>query len=108
MAGDPEFAQALRDHLTETEGHERRVRGLLEGRGASPSMLKDVVMRAGGVGFVLFAQSQTDTPGKLAAHALSYEAFEWASYDLLARVPTGPASPKSRRPPGRSATRSGR
>jgi ferritin-like metal-binding protein YciE len=86
IAGEPELARALREHLTETEGHERRVRELLEARGGSPSTLKDVVMRAGGAGFVLFARAQTDTPGKLAAHALSYEALEWASYDLLARV----------------------
>jgi ferritin-like metal-binding protein YciE len=43
-------------------------------------------MRAGGSGFVLFARSQVDTPGKLAAHAYSYEAMEWASYELLAKT----------------------
>lgn len=86
LAGGGRFAQALREHYTETEGHEERVRTLLEGRGASPSKLKDAIMRAGGSGFVLFAAAQTDTPGKLASHALSYEALEWASYDLLART----------------------
>lgn len=86
VAGDPVFAQALRDHLRETEGQERRVRGLLEARGGAPSRARDAVMRAGGAGFVLFARSQADTPGKLASHVLSYEALEWASYDLLARV----------------------
>jgi ferritin-like metal-binding protein YciE len=48
--------------------------------------MKDLVMRAGGEGFVIFARLQPDTPGKLAAHALSYEALEWAAYDLLART----------------------
>lgn len=85
-AGEPELERILREHLRETEGHERRVRELLEERGASPSRLKDTVMKAGGEGMVLFARAQTDTPGKLAAHALSYEALEWASYDLLART----------------------
>lgn len=86
MAGEPGFADALRRHRRETEGHERRVRALLEERDASPSGAKDAVMRAGGTGFVLFAASQVDTPGKLASHTLSYEALEWASYDLLART----------------------
>jgi ferritin-like metal-binding protein YciE len=86
LAGDPRIAAAFREHLGETEGHERLVRGLLEKRGASPNVVKDVVMRAGGVGFLLFARLQPDTPGKLVAHAYSYEALEFAAYDLLARV----------------------
>ena len=86
IAGEPALAAALAGHLAETERHERRVRGLLEERDASPSKLKDAVLRAGGAGFVLFARSQPDTPGKLAAHALSYEALEWGAYDLLART----------------------
>jgi ferritin-like metal-binding protein YciE len=43
-------------------------------------------MAAGGKGFVLFARAQPDTPGKLAAHAISYENLEVAAYELLARV----------------------
>ena len=86
IAGEPRLAQELREHLRETERHEQQVRHLLEARGASPSGVKDAIMRLGGTGFVLFARSQPDTPGKLAAHALSYEALEWASYDLLART----------------------
>ena len=37
MAGEPELADALRVHLTETETHERLVRERLEARDASPS-----------------------------------------------------------------------
>ena len=85
-AGDAELAGLFRQHLTETEGHERAVRERLEARGASPSKLKDLLMRVGGAGFLLFAQAQPDTPGKLAAHAFSYEHMELAAYDLLARV----------------------
>src|SRR5436309_3497524 len=72
--------------FTETKEHERLVRGLLEARGAMPNRIKDAVMRAGGAGFLLFARLQPDTPGKLVAHAYSYEALEFAAYDLLARV----------------------
>lgn len=86
IAGEPTLAGELERHLGETETHEARIRTLLEERGAEPSRVKDLVMRAGGSAFIMFARSQPDTPGKLAAHALSYEALEWASYDLLART----------------------
>src|SRR3954468_8381782 len=86
IAGDPEIAAAFEQHLAETEGHEQRTRQLLEGRDASPSKFKDVVMAAGGKAFVLFARLQPDTPGKLVSHAVSYEALELASYQLLRRV----------------------
>jgi len=86
IAGDPQLAGLFADHLRETEQQERLVRGRLEAHGASPSKLKDTVMAAGGKGFVLFARSQPDTPGKLTAHAISYENLELAGYELLARV----------------------
>src|SRR5213075_856447 len=50
LAGEPKIAEAFREHLAETEEHERLVRGLLESRGASPNVVKDAVMRAGGMG----------------------------------------------------------
>jgi ferritin-like metal-binding protein YciE len=86
IAGDTQLSAMYREHLGETEQHERLVRELLEARGASPSRVKDAVMAAGGKGFVLFAASQPDTPGKLHAHALSYEALELGAYELLRRV----------------------
>jgi ferritin-like metal-binding protein YciE len=86
IAGDPELSAAYREHLRETEGHERIVRELLEARGAKPSLTKDVVMKVGGKGFLLFARLQPDTPGKLHSHALSYEALELSSYELLRGV----------------------
>ena len=86
LAGDPELAKNFREHLRETEGHERLVREALEARDAKPSRTKDAVMAVGGKGFLLFARLQPDTPGKLHAHALSYEGLELSSYELLARV----------------------
>ena len=86
IAGTPRLARALREHLTETEGHEGAIRSLLERRDERPSRFKDAVMKLGGKGFVLFARANPDTPGKLLAHALSYEALEDASYALLACV----------------------
>jgi ferritin-like metal-binding protein YciE len=86
IAGEPTLAKMFEDHLRETEGHEQLIRERLEAHGGSSSKVKDIVMQAGGVGFALFAKSQPDTPGKLVAHAHSYEALEEASYALLAHV----------------------
>ena len=86
IAGDPGIAAAFEEHLRETEAQQRAVRDLLDRRGADPSTVKDTAMAAGGVGFVLFARVQPDTSGKLLAHALSYEALERASYELLRLV----------------------
>jgi ferritin-like metal-binding protein YciE len=85
-AGDPELAEIFRAHLVETEEHERLVRSRLEERDSDPSRLKDLLMRVGGAGFLLFAKAQPDTPGKLVAHAYSYEHLEVAAYELLKRV----------------------
>jgi ferritin-like metal-binding protein YciE len=86
IAGDPEIAEAFSQHLYETERQEERVRELLEAAGAKPSTIKDVAARAGGLGMLLFAKFQPDTPGKLVAHAYSYEHLEVAAYELLRRV----------------------
>lgn len=86
IAGDPTISQQFSQHLTETEQHELRVRGRLEELGASPSLLKDLAGKVTGIGFALFAKFQPDTPGKLVAHAFSYEHMELAAYDLLSRV----------------------
>ena len=85
-ADDPELARIFEEHLAETEQHERLVRARLDAHDASPATLKELVMRLGGVGFLLFAKLQPDTPGKLTAHAYSYEHLELAGYELLGRV----------------------
>jgi ferritin-like metal-binding protein YciE len=86
IAGEERLAGALGAHLLETEKHERLVRERMSALGESPSRLKDMIMAVGGKGFVIFARSQPDTPGKLAAHAYSYEHLEIAAYELLGRV----------------------
>lgn len=86
IAGDPQLSSIFADHLVETEEQERMVNRRLEAHDASPSRVKQAVMRAGGTAFVLFARSQPDTPGKLTAHAYSYEHLELAGYELLTRV----------------------
>jgi ferritin-like metal-binding protein YciE len=86
IAGNQHLAHIFGGHLTETEGHERLVRERLEAHDAAPSRIEDLVFAAGGKGFVLFARVQPDTPGKLAAHAFSFEHLEMGAYELLARV----------------------
>jgi ferritin-like metal-binding protein YciE len=86
IAGDPVLAEIFHEHLHETEEQARLVRRRLEAHGQSTSKLKDAIGRVTGVPFVLFARSQPDTPGKLVAHAISYENMELAAYELLARV----------------------
>jgi ferritin-like metal-binding protein YciE len=58
----------------------------LEAYGAKPSKIKDLAGTLTGAGFGAFAKAQPDTPGKLVAHAFSYEHMEEAAYDLLGRV----------------------
>jgi ferritin-like metal-binding protein YciE len=83
IAVDERLAAAYREHLTETEGHERLIRERLQAQDADPSRIKDLAGRAGGWGMLLFARSQPDSPGKLTAHAFSYESMEVATYGLL-------------------------
>jgi ferritin-like metal-binding protein YciE len=86
MAGDPELAAAFGRHLAETEQQERMIRKRLDEHDAGPSTVKDLAGRAGGIGMLMFARFNPDTPGKLVNHAFSYEHMEIATYELLARV----------------------
>jgi len=86
MAGDPELAEMFAAHEKETEEQKRLIEQRLEAHGASPSKLKDVTGAVTGKGFALFAKANPDTPGKLAAHAHSYEAMEQAAYEQLYRI----------------------
>ena len=86
IAGDPKLAHIFEQHLEETEEHEERVRERLTALGAEPSKVKDTAGKAGGIGMIWFAKLNPDTPGKLAAHAYSYEHMELAAYELLQQV----------------------
>src|ERR1044072_5254408 len=86
IAGDERLSGIFKQHLVETEAHERRVRERLEAHDAAPSKLKDIAGKGGGLGMLLFARTQPDTPGKLTAHAFAYEHMEVAAYELLRRL----------------------
>ncbi|MGE5617572.1 MAG: DUF892 family protein [Candidatus Woesearchaeota archaeon] len=83
LAGDPTLAEPFVRHLPETEEHERLVRERLQARDGQPVRLKDLAGTLTGKGFAAFAASQPDAPGKLIAHAYSYEHMEEGAYALL-------------------------
>ena len=65
-------------------------------------------MGVGGKGFLLFAHLQPDTPGKLFAHALSYEGLEFASTSFCVAWRSGRETTTSSRRHAGSGARSGR
>ena len=83
LTDDQAISSAFARHLTETEEHEKAVRECLERRGETPNRAKDVIAGIIGQGFGAVAKAQPDTPGKLVAHAYSYEHMEEAAYELL-------------------------
>ncbi|HEY6731058.1 MAG TPA: DUF892 family protein [Solirubrobacterales bacterium] len=84
---DDEFLeQAFRDHLAETRGHLEEIEGLLEERGARPSLVKDTMLKAGGLNLSAFFGAQPDSTTKLAGFAFAFEHLEIAAYELLQRV----------------------
>lgn len=85
MTGDAGLAADFKQHLTETEGQAALIGKRLEAVGGSVSTVKNLIMKAGGKGFLLFAQMMPETPGRLVAHSYSYEAMEWAGYEMLRR-----------------------
>jgi ferritin-like metal-binding protein YciE len=85
IVDEPELANAFRLHYSETEEQSDTVLERLEANGGSPSKIKDAIMGAGGKGFLLFAEAMPETPGRLVVHSYSYEAMEWAGYEMLAR-----------------------
>ena len=86
IAGAEPLAEALRDHLSVTEGHRRLVEERLEAQDAGPSHLQDTTLRLGGLNLAGFLGAQPDTPVKLAGFAFAFEHLEIAAYELLCRV----------------------
>jgi ferritin-like metal-binding protein YciE len=83
----PEALRAvLARHLQETEGHLRRIESRLDDRGATPSAIKDAMLRLGALNWGVFFAAQPDTPAKLAGFSYAVENLEVAAYELLLRV----------------------
>jgi ferritin-like metal-binding protein YciE len=86
IAGSEELASMYEQHERETRDQKRWLEERLEAHGESSNKLKDIVADVSGIGMYLFAKFNPDSPGKLAAHAHSYEAMEQAAYEYLYRV----------------------
>ena len=83
----PETLRAALDHhLTETEGHLGKIERRLDDRGATPSAIKDAMLRLGALNWGAFFAAQPDTPAKLSGFAYAVENLEVAAYELLLRV----------------------
>jgi ferritin-like metal-binding protein YciE len=83
---DEQLEAAFREHLEETEGHRERIAGLLDERGGRPSLVKDAMLKAGGLNLSAFFGAQPDSTTKLAGFAFAFEQLEVAAYELLHRV----------------------
>ena len=83
---DASLAAAFRDHLEETEQHERLIRERLEAYDASPSSVKDVAQKGTAMVSGLVAKAAPDTSGKMAIQAYAFEHLEIASYRMLREV----------------------
>ena len=85
-AGSDGLRQGYEDHLEETREHSRLVEERLEALGGKPNLLKDAMMKLGGLNWATFFAAQPDTPGKLAVFARAFEYLEIGGYEQLARV----------------------
>lgn len=83
---DAELAMAIREHLPETEEHERLVQGRLDAYGAGPSTLKDAAQKGVAAMTGAIANAAPDTAGKMAIQAYAFEHLEIASYRMLRQV----------------------
>jgi ferritin-like metal-binding protein YciE len=84
--GDERLRQALRQHLTETEQHERLVAERLSAYGESNSTLKDLAHKGSAMVVGMTAKASPDTTGKIAIQAFAFEHVEIASYRMLCVV----------------------
>ncbi len=86
LARDDEAKGIYRDHLGESEEHERLIRERLEAYELKPSAVKDLTMRSGAIGIRQLADIAPDTPVKLAMHFYAFEHLEIAAYEVLKRL----------------------
>jgi ferritin-like metal-binding protein YciE len=85
-ASQPELARILKEHLGETEQHERLVRERLDQLGASPSKMKDLAQKGAAAMTGAMSSMAPDTTGKIAIQAFAFEHLEIASYRSLRAV----------------------
>jgi ferritin-like metal-binding protein YciE len=86
LVDDTQLEGLFEEHLAETREQAKLVTERLEGRGSSPSRIKDIGMRLGGLNVGAFFGAQPDTTAKLVGFAFAFEHLEIAGYEQLKRV----------------------
>jgi ferritin-like metal-binding protein YciE len=86
LVNETQFEGLFEEHLAETREQAKLVTERLEGRGSSPSRVKDIGMRLGGLNIGAFFGAQPDTTAKLVGFAFAFEHLEVAGYEQLRRV----------------------
>jgi ferritin-like metal-binding protein YciE len=86
LVDDSQLEGLFEEHLMETREQAKLVTERLEGRGSSPSRIKDIGMRLGGLNIGAFFGAQPDTTAKLMGFAFAFEHLEIAGYEQLKRV----------------------
>src|SRR3954470_10043611 len=80
------LAQIFREHLRETQEHQRLVDQRLDALGSGPGRFQAAALRGGALNLGGFFKAQPDTPVKLAGFAYAFEALECGAYELLWRT----------------------
>jgi ferritin-like metal-binding protein YciE len=86
LVEDDRVAGAMRQHIAETEEHERLIRARLDAYDASPSKLKKVAQKGLAALSGAMAAAGQDTTNKLVIQAYAFEHLEIASYRMLRTV----------------------
>ena len=86
IAGDPELANVLNEHLEETREQQHQIEERLTAREGRTNAIKDAALSLGALNWGGFFAAQPDTPGKLCAFAFAFEYLEIGGYEQLKRV----------------------
>ena len=83
---DEETQSLYAEHLEQTQGHEQRIRELVESNGHEPSPVEDKTLRGGTIGLRQLADIALDTPAKLAMNLFALEHLQVLTYELLVEI----------------------
>ncbi|MFL5822062.1 MAG: DUF892 family protein [Solirubrobacteraceae bacterium] len=83
---DDELERLYKEHLEQTEDHERLIAERIEARDAKPSAVKDLHAGAAKSGLIALADGPPDVCPKLAMNLFCLESLEVAGYELLIRI----------------------
>lgn len=86
MAEDAGLKTDLLAHRSESERQAELLENRLEELDGSVSSIKKGVMKLGGKGFLLFAKTLPETPGRILAHSFAFEALEYGGYAVLEQI----------------------